>query len=59
MPRSDPSRLSERELPEWLQREVDEIARREARDRLRIALAAVGALGAFALATALIIHFAN
>lgn len=42
----DPSDLNERELPEWLQREQDEIRHREAEDRIKVAI------GAFAVAFA-------
>ena len=37
----DPSSLTERDLPEWLQREVAEIRRQEARDRLKVAALAL------------------
>ncbi len=36
---NDPSRLAEYELPEWLQREQDEIREREAGDRIKVAIA--------------------
>lgn len=47
----NPSKLSERELPEWLQREADEMRAREAEDRIRIAIAvfAIGFFGVLAL----------
>lgn len=47
----NPSHLSDRELPEWLQREADEIRAREAKDRIRIAIAlfATSFAGALAL----------
>lgn len=33
----DPTSLTERDLPEWLQLEVAKIRRQEARDRLKVA----------------------
>lgn len=47
----NPSHLSDRELPEWLQREADEARARKSEDRIRIAIAvfAIGFSGVLAL----------
>ena len=52
----DPSSLTERELPEWLQHEVAEIRRREARDRLKVAAFALTLPAGFVLAVCTVLN---
>lgn len=48
-PASSSEAIGYKDLPEWLQREQDEIAREEARDRLWIGLAVMVVIVAFIL----------
>lgn len=52
----DPSSLTERDLPEWLQREVAEIRRQEARDGLKIAAFALILPAGFVLAVCTVLN---
>ena len=52
----DPSSLTERDLPEWLQREVAEIRRQEARDRLKVAAFALIFPAGFVLAVCTVLN---